>query len=104
MTLSYDLYWSFRSPYSYLVDAPAAWRWSADYDVACVVRPVYPLAVRTPEFFEQPRSPVDRAICMTDVHPRGRVPRPAVPLAEARSGAAARRRGATGSSSPTSTG
>jgi len=52
MTLEYDLYWSFRSPYSYLV-TPRLDDLERDYDVACRVRPVYPLAVRTPEFFEQ---------------------------------------------------
>ncbi|HEY3951179.1 2-hydroxychromene-2-carboxylate isomerase [Phenylobacterium sp.] len=52
MTLSYDLYWSFRSPYSYLV-TPRLATLERDHDVTCKVRPVYPLAVRTPEFFEQ---------------------------------------------------
>lgn len=51
MTLSYDLYWSFRSPYSYMV-VPRLLALEADHDVRCVVKPVYPLAVRTPEFFE----------------------------------------------------
>lgn len=50
MTLSFDLFWSFRSPYSYLVtDRIAAF--VKDYDVACNLRPVYPIAVRQPEFF-----------------------------------------------------
>src|SRR5258708_35024144 len=52
MTLSYDLYWSFRSPYSYMV-MPRLAALERDHDVACNVRPVYPLAVRTPEFFER---------------------------------------------------
>lgn len=47
----YDLYWSFRSPYSYLV-VPRLLEIQSTYDVACNVRPVYPLAVRTPEFFD----------------------------------------------------
>jgi 2-hydroxychromene-2-carboxylate isomerase len=51
MTLSYDLFWSFRSPYSYLL-TPRLVELQRDYDVRAVVRPVYPLAVRTPEFFE----------------------------------------------------
>ncbi len=51
MTLSYDLYWSFRSPYSYMV-VPRLMALEAEYDVTCNVKPVYPLAVRTPEFFE----------------------------------------------------
>ena len=48
MTLRYDLYWSFRSPYSYMV-TPRLMALERDYDVACQVRPVYPLAVRTPD-------------------------------------------------------
>ena len=50
MTLSFDLYWSFRSPYSYLVtDRLVAFQ--QVYDVTCNLRPVYPIAVRQPEFF-----------------------------------------------------
>lgn len=50
MTLNFDLYWSFRSPYSYLVtDRVVALQ--KDYDVACNLRVVYPIAVRQPEFF-----------------------------------------------------
>ncbi len=51
MTLSYDLYWSFRSPYSYLITHKLV-ALERDFDVVARVRPVYPLAVRTPEFFE----------------------------------------------------
>lgn len=50
MTLTADLYFSFRSPYSYL----AIGRYRAmtvDYDLAITLRPVYPLAVRQPDFF-----------------------------------------------------
>jgi 2-hydroxychromene-2-carboxylate isomerase len=50
MSLSYELFWSFRSPYSYLI-TPRLVALQRDYDVRAVVRPVYPLAVRTPEFF-----------------------------------------------------
>jgi 2-hydroxychromene-2-carboxylate isomerase len=50
MTLSFDLYWSFRSPYSYLVtDRVIAFQ--NEYDVACNLRVVYPIAVRQPDFF-----------------------------------------------------
>jgi 2-hydroxychromene-2-carboxylate isomerase len=65
MTLRYDLYWSFRSPYSYLV-TPRLVELERDYDVACNVRPVYPLAVRTPEFFDE-RDPLWVSYFMTDV-------------------------------------
>lgn len=52
MTLTADLYWSFRSPYSYL--AIGRYRLLADsHDVAITVRPVYPLAIRQPDFFEK---------------------------------------------------
>jgi len=50
MTLSYDLYWSFRSPYSYLV-TPRLWQLEQEYDVRANVRVVYPIAVRQPDFF-----------------------------------------------------
>ena len=50
MTLTYDLYWSFRSPYSYLV-TPRLVALEAEYDVRCNVRVVYPIAVRQADFF-----------------------------------------------------
>ncbi len=50
MTLSYDLYWSFRSPYSYLVTARLV-ALEREYDVTANVRIVYPIAVRQPDFF-----------------------------------------------------
>ena len=52
MTLTYDLFWSFRSPYSYLVTKRLV-ALERDYDVKAVVRPVYPIAVRIPGFFKQ---------------------------------------------------
>ena len=65
MTLTYDLYWSFRSPYSYLV-TPRLVALEAEFDVRCNVRPVYPLAVRTPEFFDT-RDPLWLSYFMADV-------------------------------------
>ena len=65
MTQTYDLYWSFRSPYSYMV-TPRLLKLEAEYDVACNVRPVYPLAVRTPEFFDS-RDPLWFRYFMTEV-------------------------------------
>ena len=50
MTLTYDLYWSFRSPYSYFVVKRLV-ELERDFDVRCHVRPVYPIAVRQPDFF-----------------------------------------------------
>ncbi len=65
MTLTYDLYWSFRSPYSYMVMSRLV-ALEREFDVTCNVRPVYPLAVRTPEFFEQ-QDPLWITYFMTDV-------------------------------------
>ncbi|MCA6252967.1 MAG: DsbA family protein [Phenylobacterium sp.] len=64
MTLEYDLYWSFRSPYSYLI-TPRLLALETEYDVRCRVRPVYPLAVRTPVFFEG-RDPLWFSYLMLD--------------------------------------
>jgi 2-hydroxychromene-2-carboxylate isomerase len=66
VTLSFDLYWSFRSPYSYMV-TPRLAALVEQYDVTCNVRPVYPLAVRTPEFFDE-RDPLWVPYLMTDVY------------------------------------
>jgi 2-hydroxychromene-2-carboxylate isomerase len=52
MTQTADLYFSFRSPYSYL----AIGRYRAmmeHWDVDIALRPVYPLAIREPDFFER---------------------------------------------------
>ena len=52
MTLSADIFWSFRSPYSYL--ATRRYRALAEeYDLTLNLRPVYPLAIRQPDFFER---------------------------------------------------
>ena len=52
MSLSFDLYWSFRSPYSYLATGRIV-KLVEEFDVECIVRPVYPIAIRTPEFFDK---------------------------------------------------
>jgi 2-hydroxychromene-2-carboxylate isomerase len=52
MTLSIDLFWSFRSPYSYLATGRLV-KLHAEYDLAVRVRPVLPLAVRSPDFFQR---------------------------------------------------
>jgi len=51
MTLTYDLFWSFRSPYSYLL-TPRLIELEREYDVRANVRPVYPIAVRIDGFFK----------------------------------------------------
>jgi 2-hydroxychromene-2-carboxylate isomerase len=52
VTLSVDLFLSFRSPYSYLA-MPKTMRLVEQYDVTVNARPVYPLAVRDPTFFKR---------------------------------------------------
>ncbi|MEM1133080.1 MAG: DsbA family protein [Pseudomonadota bacterium] len=52
MTLSADLYWSFRSPYSYLATGRYV-QLTRDYDLMINLRVVYPLAIREPNFFEK---------------------------------------------------
>lgn len=52
MTLEFDLYWSFRSPYCYLI-ADRMVELVERHDIACRLRPVYPTAVKNPAFFEQ---------------------------------------------------
>jgi 2-hydroxychromene-2-carboxylate isomerase len=52
MTLSVDLFFSFRSPYSYLA-LPKTLKMVAEYDASVNLRPVYPLAVRVPGFFKR---------------------------------------------------
>lgn len=52
MTLKAELYWSFRSPYSWLaIDRYRAM--TEAYDLEIDLKPVYPLAIRQPDFFER---------------------------------------------------
>lgn len=66
MTLTYDLFWSFRSPYSYMIVHRLV-ELERDFDVQGRIRPVYPLAVRTPEFFET-RDPLWFSYFQADIH------------------------------------
>jgi 2-hydroxychromene-2-carboxylate isomerase len=52
VTHTVELYWSFRSPYSYLA-TPRLAQLERKFDLRIDVRPVYPLAVRFGEFFER---------------------------------------------------
>jgi 2-hydroxychromene-2-carboxylate isomerase len=52
MALEIDLYWSFRSPYSYLA-TPRLVELAQRYDLDVRVRPVLPIAVRISGFFER---------------------------------------------------
>ena len=45
-----DVFWSFRSPYSYLATKRLR-ALSTKWDIQVRPRPVYPLAIRTPDFF-----------------------------------------------------
>ncbi|WP_367947440.1 hypothetical protein [Sphingopyxis sp. BSNA05] len=66
MTLQADVYWSFRSPYSYL----ATRRYVAltqDYDLKINQRFVYPLAIREPDFSRKPPQ-------LAGLHVSGHVP------------------------------
>ena len=51
VSLSIDVFWSFRSPYSYLA-TPRLVQLARDYDLTVDVRPVLPIAVRIPGFFD----------------------------------------------------
>ena len=50
--LSAELYYSFRSPYSYL-GAARYRQLTRDWELEIAFRPVYPIAIRTPDFFTQ---------------------------------------------------
>lgn len=50
MSMPVDVYWSFRSPYSYLA-TPGMLAIQRDFDVEVNLRVVLPLAVRAPDFF-----------------------------------------------------
>lgn len=50
--LEIDVYWSFRSPWSYLA-TPRLLDWSRRYALDVNLRVVYPIAIRTPEFFSR---------------------------------------------------
>lgn len=52
MTLEFDCYYSFRSPYSYL-STPQIEALTARYDARCRIRVVRPIAVRIPGFFQR---------------------------------------------------
>lgn len=52
MSLTVDLFWSFRSPYSYLA-LPRTCALARDFEVDVRLRAVYPLAVRDATFFQR---------------------------------------------------
>ncbi len=52
MTLEFDVFWSYRSPYSYLA-TPRLVEIEREHDVTVNFRPVYPLAIRVDDFFDK---------------------------------------------------
>ncbi|MEM9878130.1 MAG: DsbA family protein [Pseudomonadota bacterium] len=50
--LNVDLYWSFRSPFSYII-LPEMKRLITAYRVHVTVKPVYPLIIRVPDYFQK---------------------------------------------------
>lgn len=53
--MNIDVFWSFRSPFSYLATKRLR-RWQEQYQLQVNLRVVYPIALRTPEFFDQVQS------------------------------------------------
>ena len=66
MAFSFDLFWSFRSSYCYLA-LDRILGLSRDHGVDVVVRPVYPMAVRQPNFFNK-TNPLYRPYHTLDSH------------------------------------
>lgn len=64
--LEIDVFWSFRSPWSYLA-TPRLAEWAQRYALGVHLRPVYPIAIRTPEFFDRVH-PLWPRYFMVDVH------------------------------------
>ncbi len=64
--LSIDVFWSFRSPWSYLA-TPRLRAWQEEYALEVQFRPVYPIAIRTPAFFQN-ADPLWFPYFMTDLH------------------------------------
>ncbi len=64
MTLSLQLYWSFRSPYSYIA-TPRLVALARDYDVDIDVRIVHPAAIRNPDYFRT-MNPLARPYFLID--------------------------------------
>ena len=65
MSLAFDLFYSFRSPYSYLATGRIVGL-EKKYDVNVNLRPVYPLAVRKPDFFKDV-NPLWPRYLLTDI-------------------------------------
>ena len=64
MTLSFELYWSFRSPYSYIA-LPRVMALARDYEVDVEMRVVHPAAIRNPAYFRA-MNPLSRPYFLLD--------------------------------------
>lgn len=64
MSLSLQLYWSFRSPYSYIA-TPRLVALARDYDIDIDVRIVHPAAIRNPDYFRH-MNPLARRYFLLD--------------------------------------
>jgi 2-hydroxychromene-2-carboxylate isomerase len=64
MTLNVELYWSFRSPYSYII-LPRVLSLRRDYDVDIDFRAVHPTAIRNPAYFAR-MDPLARPYFLKD--------------------------------------
>ena len=64
MRLSVQLYWSFRSPYSYIV-LPRVLALARDYALSVEMRIVHPAALRNPDYFRN-MNPLARPYFMLD--------------------------------------
>jgi 2-hydroxychromene-2-carboxylate isomerase len=64
MDLSVDLYWSFRSPYSYIV-LPRVIELRDNFQVSIDLRIVHPAAIRNPSYFAR-MDPIARPYFMKD--------------------------------------
>jgi 2-hydroxychromene-2-carboxylate isomerase len=64
MALTVELYWSFRSPYSYIV-LPRILQLRVNYDVAIDLRIVHPNAIRNPSYFAR-MDPLARPYFLKD--------------------------------------
>ena len=54
--MNLDLYFSYRSPYSYLI-LPRMLELKEKFDIDINFKVVYPLAIRMPEFFKNKKFP-----------------------------------------------
>ena len=60
-----DVYWSFRSPYSYLA-TPGMRKFRDGYNVEVNLRPVMPIAIRAPEMLFKPENANRTIYILTD--------------------------------------